>query len=1387
MKRLTMILVILAMMLALPLALLAAPVGKITHIEGNVDITAGEKVRTARLGEAVSSGEILRAKSKSRTEITFADGNILRLAENTRVRITDYQMGEGKTSTLDLFRGKTQSIVSGLAKNGRYEIHTSTAICGVRGTDFIAFFQNGVSGFMPKEGTIYGYNRNMPGDVKTVTPGQAITVPAANKPAAIQTSTSAEMERHVSDTAPADRQEKKEEGAAPRSDAAAPQGSASGATETVQAAAGEAAPATVSPDAASALASVMDPAPVPNPTPTAAIAPTTPVAPLQPPPLPPPAATEPPSTASSTALAGPLSRMMDGTVRSMEYRSLYRLPSAVQGTDYDFSAGGSLYKTVRYESMYFEDAYSAVNLGYRFENPEYLRSSGAGTQTWRDSLNIWYWPNRSYYTTMTYSPIRHVAGRGSAFAPDNLFPNLDLSANPATGGNSQSHPFFPGTQGSAASFPADYAINGATAADPGNLWGHGTFVKTAGWSYANANSGEEIGTFGGTLGVRGSDPMELFASSTATAPAGITLAGNYAQNGTYMNERRTLGFSSVISSFVAAASGYGGAYYGQLQGLLPDAGSTVPLQGTLYALYVYTPDAATNRAGILFGRLTEGASSTTDPGLRTWQADGQIYRLADAALEKDLTVAGENPAGVTAANIAANIVNGLGGIDGTAGFYSPTSPDDPTLTLGMGRGWFPSIRGFDRFGLFFLSHDFMNRYNGTPATAAAWESAGWGEFGGYIRSDRTFYPDLGYWYAAMGNRSWGGGKLSAGFDGRFLTLNKYGTMTGETLGNYESGLWGASSQGYWKKDGDLAFASTVGGEILSLRREQSASYTEIGGASSYSYGISDPAERLRSGRSSWYNAANNTSTHVKFDRLGPGREVFVRETWETADGGATWSYGAPVYYANEAAYNAALNGIAAPPAGSWTPVNAGDQYQLWKSHFEGILGGLNYNLWMAKTSPIRLQGSLDWMENPKPSPSLAVADFMSVNPLVDIDPKINSTSRIGGAYRGRLGVAVDSANALSGGLMALYQDNAGSGGILYSNDITGVIHPAVGAWMADGNLSLYPLTSLATATNLFAQNVLSGQTDRSYAGGQSPVEVISGGPFEPRVHREISQSLSGQPWGIWQTVAGGICTGGSAPGSWTERRIGEMNPGGGTRDTYLHISMGAPDRSISTGSVAGAAVVLNQPSATGQNSFTVVQGGVVKGLFDPATTPMSWSSIAQGGFMETGNFLAKQAAMNDAAKANFERAMKIPSFDVGTANLSGSNGNLSVSMNDIKFFRFQTEANPRIWATETVAGTYAATPTVGARVTLTGSGGLSGLQHTFEVKQWNTGNNSWGADIYRGAGDTGGTLTRTETRTLPAGASPTIAITEMRGGAAGAILPGTGGGSFGGTAAGTVR
>jgi hypothetical protein len=166
---------VLALLVLFPLAAQAAePVGTFTHIEGRVDITSPDAAaRPANLGDEINMGDIIRAKSKSKAEITFSDGNILRLAQNTRVEITEYVVGkEGTSGVLYLYRGKIQSIIKevlgkifGVNKEHRYEVHTPTAVVGVRGTNFFTYFLRGISGSIVKDGEICGYSKKRFADV----------------------------------------------------------------------------------------------------------------------------------------------------------------------------------------------------------------------------------------------------------------------------------------------------------------------------------------------------------------------------------------------------------------------------------------------------------------------------------------------------------------------------------------------------------------------------------------------------------------------------------------------------------------------------------------------------------------------------------------------------------------------------------------------------------------------------------------------------------------------------------------------------------------------------------------------------------------------------------------------------------------------------------------------------------------------------------------------------------------------------------------------------------------------------------------------------------------------------------------------------------------------
>jgi len=94
----------------------AAIIGKITAVEGNVDIMkpGQERVVPGRLLEPVSEGDIVRTKSSGKAEITFDDESIIRLAPNSRLQITEYLMegSKRKSGVMNLFRGKIRAVVS---------------------------------------------------------------------------------------------------------------------------------------------------------------------------------------------------------------------------------------------------------------------------------------------------------------------------------------------------------------------------------------------------------------------------------------------------------------------------------------------------------------------------------------------------------------------------------------------------------------------------------------------------------------------------------------------------------------------------------------------------------------------------------------------------------------------------------------------------------------------------------------------------------------------------------------------------------------------------------------------------------------------------------------------------------------------------------------------------------------------------------------------------------------------------------------------------------------------------------------------------------------------------------------------------------------------------
>ncbi len=79
-------------------------------------------------------------------------------------------------------------------------------------------------------------------------------------------------------------------------------------------------------------------------------------------------------------------------------------------------------------------------------------------------------------------------------------------------------------------------------------------------------------------------------------------------------------------------------------------------------------------------------------------------------------------------------------------------------------------------------------------------------------------------------------------------------------------------------------------------------------------------------------------------------------------------------------------------------------------------------------------------------------------------------------------------------------------------------------------------------------------------------------------------------------------------------------------------------------------------------------------------------------------------------------------------------------MNNVTFLGYRSGDPPRIWATETVTGTYGGNPEgLSANLDLqAGAIDVSALDANFNVRIWDTASKNWSATLTDGAGTVGG-------------------------------------------------
>jgi hypothetical protein len=171
----------------------AAPIGKITQVQGRVDVlkTGKNMAAPVSLGAPVDIGDIYRAKTNSRAEITFINKNILRIAPATKIEIKEY-MAEGNRSSavMRLHRGRVQAIsgeefikrVAAFAEGNKFEVHTPNAVAGIRGSNMLVGFNQGTTVVIFIGGHGYLYNPQSPQVFIPIATGQMSFVTGEGTP-----------------------------------------------------------------------------------------------------------------------------------------------------------------------------------------------------------------------------------------------------------------------------------------------------------------------------------------------------------------------------------------------------------------------------------------------------------------------------------------------------------------------------------------------------------------------------------------------------------------------------------------------------------------------------------------------------------------------------------------------------------------------------------------------------------------------------------------------------------------------------------------------------------------------------------------------------------------------------------------------------------------------------------------------------------------------------------------------------------------------------------------------------------------------------------------------------------------------------------------------------
>jgi len=1266
--------------------------GKITAVEGVAEILRGgvPPALPANPGDPVFIKDIVRTKSDSKVEITFSDGSILRLAQKSRMDISEYVAGT--KGTIKLPRGKVQAIVPrDITKRisardaNRFEIHTPNAVAGVRGTDYFVYHDRNVTGVVVKDGSVHVINPAFPKVVVTVNAGNMTTVTPQAPPQPSRPATEAAVKGLTQETTSDKPKDDKPKDEQPKDDKTAPSSSTTPSTAP--------APATVqvklTMDMAQEAVQVLNTTGnVGEPTIISIVKDSRRVDSIKPdsnqenicinctPPITekfkdttPPNITfalRPGIYASESDAIFSLNTNEDasffydldregwvalpGDPRASEDAVFVPMPEGIHTINF---------KTVDVSgntSTSGEHKWLTANIQHNLEGGvtgslSGLVESGKDVQVVKEDNtketktvavpNIW--------ITSTADDSGKMIGAyniKSKGATESAIPSDLKVVSGGSGSIILKGPAYL-DDSEALSFSGYWMSKIAAKASNGNISGTSTFTYLTDTAFGTGTGVVNGGYGGGQWNMTDVSALDGYAETPLAF-------GGKGDGGFMVN-------AALNTDLSAVAMDDNGFMTGRLGGIasLWSGPQSVTLMGiyenpTGHSVWGTDLNGKTSDEGALFGRMGGIARNNTIEGMAAAiyiRPDGTGYR-AGYMISADTSgnmapFTGSQYPGLADSGI---LTSGMWDASGTM-----TATDVGTTVITPEELNENSICG-DRLCLDIQTHELkgVGDFKGVgEAESIALINQKWGIWSAVLQSSENFTATpLTNWKAALGTTDydesgnpnsyaiiklngsdWANNRLQGTVDGIFLGLEELGTISGNVLGTYDdtTKTWQAMALGVTKQD-PLLFVSSIG--FASLFSPLSAAASDEGSLSALIGGVDSlwgtaPAKVVMMGA---YSPASDKphlwATEIASNNYHEGSSKF----YTTYDDGAYQGF----IGGTERSGNAALDknmdsqfyGIYVDPNGK-----------------TGILiGGLTGNL-------IKGIGP-------------------DANHLFEMDGTIN-----------RAELSVESS----------------------------ITVPAPDNFIA--NIVRDTILDTVTADFQFNGTAMGGSTGPAFGFNFGfNVESLS-----------IGNAANSADWGVWRSAPYGSYSGITASDNWYwTMEHGDSGRVFGTLTTGTKWSDGKLE-----GTVVGYKADLAKAT-------TAIVIGETIGVFDPTT----FTAVQMGGWMNTKKFLALAGKTGSSPNQDVLNSLKIPSVEVGRTDLIGSGGtstnSIDVKMNNVIFFAPTSGAKPSLWATGDVGGTYFGNPT-GISANLSGSG----LEAKFDVKTWDSVNKNWLANVKGGGKYTG--------------------------------------------------